>query len=99
MTQRQLDRAVAAATGESVATIHRLGFVAGANRPAVLEPEDLHLVVQCPFCRRPVPYPGPDRDGPAALAECDGCDVDFDFDPGEVYAAGPVETVGSCDAA
>ena len=86
MTQRQLDRAVAAATGESVATIHRLGFVAGADRPADLEPDDLTLAVDCPFCRRPVPYPGLARDGSAALAECDRCDVYFDFDPGEVYA-------------
>lgn len=77
MTQRQLDRAVAAATGESLATIHRLGFVA----PADLEPEDLPLAVDCPFCRRPVTYPGLAGGGAAALAECDRCDVYFDFCP------------------
>jgi hypothetical protein len=47
MTQRQLDRAVSAATGESLATIHRFGF----GTPAVLEPEDICLAVDCPFCR------------------------------------------------
>ena len=83
MTQHQLDRAVAAATGESLATIHRLGF----NAPTALEPEDLLLAVDCPFCRRAVSYPGSIGDGSAALAECDRCDIYFDFVPGEVYAA------------
>ena len=81
MTQHQLDRAVAAATGESLATIHRLGF----NAPTALEPEDLLLAVDCPSCRLAVSYPGSTGDGSAALAECDHCDVYFDFVPGEVY--------------
>ena len=83
MTQHQLDRAVAAATGESLATIHRLGF----NAPTELEPEEFQLAVDCPFCRRAVSYPGSIGDGSAALAECDRCDIYFDFVPGEVYAA------------
>ena len=99
MTQRQLDLAVAGATGESLATIRRLGFVARADAPSDLEPEDLHLAVDCPFCRSPVPYPGLARGGSAALAECDACDVFFDFDPDEVYASGPVESRPACDAA
>jgi hypothetical protein len=95
VTQSQLDRAVAAATGESVATIHRLGFVVQRGAPSRPEPEDLVLAVDCPFCRRPVPYPGLAGDGSAALAECDRCDVYFDFDPIEVYAAGPLEPVAA----
>ena len=89
MTQAQLDRSSPAATGESPRTIHRLGFGLQAVRPRDLEPEDLRLVVDCPFCGRPVPYPGTVRDGSPALAECADprCDVYFDFDPSEVYAA------------
>ena len=79
MTQHQLDCAVAAATGESPATIHRFGFVA----PAALEPEDLRLSVDCPFCRSPASDPGSATGG---LAECEGCDVEFDFSPADVYA-------------
>jgi len=83
MTQRQLDRAVAAATGESLATVHRFGFVA----PCPLDPEDLTLAIDCPFCGASAAYPGLAGDGAVALAECDGCDVYFDFQPGDVYAA------------
>jgi hypothetical protein len=84
MTQRQLVRAVAGATGESVRTIRSLGFGVLASRPARAA-EDLDLVLDCPFCGRRVPYPG---DGDA-LAECLRCDVYFDVRPGEVYLAGP----------
>ena len=51
MTQRQLDRAVAAATGESLATIHRLGFLAQAGTPAYQDPTDLRLAVDRRFPR------------------------------------------------
>ena len=84
MTQLQLDRAVAAATGESVRAIHCYRFSIAAND---LEPEDLRLVVACPFCGRPAAYPGRTRDGALALAECDRCDVYFDFDANEVHVA------------
>ena len=99
MTQRQLDRAVAAATGESLATIHRLGFLAQAGTPAYQDPADLRLAVDCPFCGKTVPYPGLAGDGSAVLAECDACDVDFDFDPGEVYATGAPEVGAAAGAA
>jgi hypothetical protein len=88
MTQAQLDRTVARRTGESLRTIRRLGFHAQAGPPGDPEPEDLHLRVDCPFCGGSSPL----RPGPGslpALGECDACDVDFDFDPAEVYAAGP----------
>ncbi|WP_435011923.1 hypothetical protein P12x_006157 (plasmid) [Tundrisphaera lichenicola] len=90
MTQSQLDRSIADRTGDSLRTVHRIGFGLPA---ADLEPEDLHLVVDCPFCGHPTPYPGRAGDGSPALAECPGdrCDVYFDFRPGEVYAAGPVD--------
>lgn len=84
MTQRQLDRAVVRSTGDSLRTVRRLGF--GLTRPAMLEPEDLALAVDCPFCGRPCPLPtGPGGSSPRA--ECDPCDVDFDLRPGDVYVA------------
>ena len=79
--------------------IHRLGFVAQAGSPAYRDPADLRLAVDCPFCRRPATYPGLAGDGSAALAECDACDVDFDFAPGEVYATGAPEVGVAVDAA
>lgn len=91
MTQSQLECAVAGATGESVTTVHRHGFSLLASRPADLEPEDLRLVLDCPFCGVPVAYPGTTRDGSLALAECDSCDVYFDFAVKEVYAVGAAD--------
>jgi hypothetical protein len=87
MTQAQLDSAVADATGESIPTIRHLGFSVLAGDGGDLEPEDLRLVVDCPFCRRPVAYPGRTRDGSLPLGECEPCDVYFDFGLEEVYAA------------
>ena len=89
MTHTQLLHDVAARTRETVRTIRRLGF---QRRPLTeLEPEahDLKLVVACPRCRRPVAYPGLSGDGSPAMAECarPRCDLYFDFDPAEVYAA------------
>ena len=88
MTQSQLDRSVADRTGESPRTIRRLGFGLQALAPRPPAPEDLRLVVDCPFCGRAVPYPGRSRDGSPALAECLGptCDVYFDFHESDVYA-------------
>ncbi len=89
MTQSQLDRTVARRTGESLATIRHLGFHAQAGPPEDLEPEDLHLAVECPFCGGSSPLPSGPGELPAP-AECGRCDVDFDYAPAEVYAAGPV---------
>jgi hypothetical protein len=90
MTQAQLDRSIAGVTGESPRTIRRLGFGLQPSSPRDLEPEDLRLFVDCPFCGRPVPYPGRVGDDSPALAECTDprCDVYFDFDVSDVYAAG-----------
>jgi hypothetical protein len=90
VTQAQLERSVARRTGESPRTIHRLGFGLQAAEPCDPGPEGLRLVVDCPFCGRPVPYPGTARDGSPALAECldPRCDVYFDFPIADVYAAG-----------
>ncbi len=88
VTQSQLESTVARRTGESLATIRHLGFHAQAGPPADLEPEDLHLAVDCPFCGGGTPLSS-GSDGLPVLAECDRCDVFFDYAPAEVYAAGP----------
>ena len=92
MTQLQLDRTVARRTGESLTTVRRLGFHLRVVEPADLPAGELRLVVDCPSCRQPVPYPGYTRDGSPVLAECADarCDLLFDFDPALVYAAEPV---------
>jgi len=88
MTRSQLDRTVARRTGEPLAVIRRLGFQARSGRPDDLESEDLHLAVDCPFCGGGVTLP-PSPAGPPALADCGGCDVEFEFAAADVYAAGP----------
>ncbi len=85
MTQMQLDRQIARITGDPLSTVDTLGFSVIAEGPDDLEPEDVELVLDCPFCRRPVSYPGLAGDGSEALAECDRCDVYFAFDLAEVY--------------
>ena len=92
MTQRHLDHAVAAATGESLRTVRLFGFTIPAALPDGQDPENLRLAVDCPFCRQAVPYPGPAGDGSDALAECLTCDVYFDCGPDDVYASGSVPT-------
>ena len=85
MNRRQLDRAVARATGESLRTIRERGFGVFEIRPAAAGPERLTLVADCPHCRRPVPYPGRAADGSPALAECTDCDLYFEPRPETVY--------------
>jgi hypothetical protein len=87
MTQAQLEDAIAQATGESVRTVHRLGFSIAGDPAAQLEPENLTLCIDCPFCGHACTYPGLAGDGMAAMAECLSCDVYFEFASDEVYAA------------
>jgi hypothetical protein len=91
MTQTQLLYSVASATGESLRTVRALGFGLAARDMSHLDPEDLRLVVDCPFCRTPAPYPGRGGDGAPPMAECLRCDVDFPFDDDEIYAAGTID--------
>jgi hypothetical protein len=93
MTQAQLDCAIADATGETLRTVHDLGFSLLIVDPLEREPEDLCLVLDCPFCRRPVPYPGRVKGGALAQAECLDCDVYFEPREHEVYAADPAVLV------
>jgi hypothetical protein len=73
--------------GELLGTLRALAF--GILRPGDEddEPADIELVLDCPFCRHPVPFPGRGGEGCDLLAECDRCDVYFGSEPDEVYTA------------
>jgi hypothetical protein len=94
MKRRSLERAVAAALGESLAAIRRLGFGRPHEDVSTGEPDDasIRLVLDCPFCGHAVAHPGAARCGSAAMAECDRCDVYFGFDETEVYVAPAIPT-------
>ena len=94
MTQHQLHRAVARSTGESLRTVRRLGFAPEPTRVPEPDPEDLALVMNCPFCRRRIVLVAPgstSRELPV-VGECDPCDVYFDYRLDEIYAATPDPT-------
>jgi hypothetical protein len=91
MTRTRPISRVASATGESPRTVRARGFGLVAEGPHDLDPENLRLVLDCPFCRAPVPYPGRAGDGALPMDECLGCDVYFPFGADEVYAAGPID--------
>jgi hypothetical protein len=84
MTRMLIERAVASALGEDLATVRRLGFGAAMfDDPG--DAGDVRLVLDCPFCGRPVGYPGRGRDGSPAMGECAACDIFFEVDDDEVY--------------
>jgi hypothetical protein len=97
MTHTQLISSVASITGESLSTVRALGFELLTEVDNQLEPEDLRLVVDCPFCRKPVPYPNDALKNSLRLAECSNCDVEFPFAEDEVYAAGTIEVSSSTE--
>jgi hypothetical protein len=83
MTRAQMICAVARHTGESIATVLYRGFSLLTEGSRDLEPEEIVLRLDCPFCRRSIAYPGTQ----SLVAECDDCDLDFDFAVEEVYTA------------
>jgi hypothetical protein len=95
MTQLQLDRSIAALTGEPVRLVRQLGFSVLSGEAEALEPEELRLVLNCPFCGHPAPYPDQAGDGSTLLAECDRCDVYFDYEVDEVYPLAMDSCAGS----
>ena len=84
MTSRQRDQAV---TGKSVAVVRGLGFRTESSPPNDPESEEVRLVLDCPFCRQAVPYPGLAGGGLTPLAECLLCDVYFNFALDQVHAS------------
>jgi hypothetical protein len=97
MTQTQLISCVASVTGETLRTIRARGFGLVVPEADNHDPEDLRLVLDCPFCRMAVPYPGVARDGSLPMAECLRCDIYFPFALDEVYAAGPIDGGSTID--
>jgi hypothetical protein len=86
MTRFQLEAQIARITGEPLNRVRRQGFCLMAEDHDPANAEEVRLVLDCPFCRQRVPYPGRTTDGSEAMAECDRCDVYFGFDTCEVYA-------------
>ena len=86
MTRFQLEAQIARITGEPLNRVRRQGFRLMAENHDPADAEEVRLVLDCPFCRQPVLYPGPATDSSEAMAECDRCDVYFGFDTFEVYA-------------
>jgi hypothetical protein len=84
MTQRQLVSSVAFATGESLRTVRARGFGLVTKDSDDVDPEDLRLVLDCPFCRKPVPYSGEVSSDVTPLAGCPDCDIEFPFELGEI---------------
>jgi hypothetical protein len=93
MTRTQLNNQIARITGEPIGSITALGFSLLRPSGESMEPEDIRLVLECPFCGRPVPYPGSAVADSEPMAECERCDVYFGFHPDEVY------TISGDDAA
>jgi hypothetical protein len=87
MTRTQVSHQVAARTGEPLSVIRRLGFQVQHEPREEPAPAEWKLVLACPFCREPVEYPGRSRDGSRLLADCEACDVYFEFDERDVFLA------------
>jgi hypothetical protein len=87
MTRTRLHSSIAARTGEPLSVIRQIGFSLLTNNRDEPKPEDIILVLHCPFCGEQVPDPGRTGDGSNALAECPDCDVYFEFEDGEVFPA------------
>lgn len=82
MTRDQL-RQVTRATGESVQTIRHRGFEIVDPDEEREELETL-LTLQCPFCGRQVVLSADGPEGLPELAECNGCDLIFDYQDDDV---------------
>ena len=54
------------------------------SRASTADQVECDLAVECPFCGNVVDHPGMTRNGSKALAECDHCDIYFDFGPTDV---------------
>jgi hypothetical protein len=87
VTQAQLERAVASATGETIRDVRSRGFGILEHWPETPDLDDLCLVLDCPFCGGVIPYSGLPEDDALALASCPACDIEFEFAPHEVYTA------------
>jgi hypothetical protein len=94
MTTAQLNRQIGKVTGEPLSMVVTFGFSVLCQQDEEDQSGDIKLVLDCPFCGRPVEYPGAASDGSEVLAECDRCDVYFGFHPDEVYPIPVTHNIG-----
>ena len=86
MTASLLHSAVARVTGETLATIQRLGF--RLKRRAVsdhLDSDDPVAVIDCPCCGGTVVVAWNRTDELPEFADCRRCETVFPYSPHEVY--------------
>jgi hypothetical protein len=89
MTQNELNRAVARATGESRGTIREFGFSLASQEPP--PPTVPTLAVDCPGCGAPLEI---DSTEPArGLIECSRCDAFYPYADHEIYVTDSPQTV------
>ena len=81
MTQSQLDSQIARITGEPLSKIHVAGLQPRARTSRGPRARSLKLVLDCPFCGYARCLSGVGRRWRESLAECDRCDLYFDFSP------------------
>jgi hypothetical protein len=82
MTQQE--HQLARLTGEPLTTIPR-GDSWISQQSDDPGPQAVQLVVDCPLCGQPVPYPGQASGGSDTMAECARCDIYFSFDPDDIH--------------
>jgi hypothetical protein len=95
MTQAQLERAVARSTGETLRNIRQHGFRELVESGDDLEPEDLVLQVDCPFCGGQIALPA---DWPTTVG-CDRCEIEFDLETDDIYPERTLAPATACCAA
>ena len=96
MTQGELTRAVAAATGESCRTIRSLGFSLAESDPDEPAAGPAGLYLDCPGCGRAVRLTRCGYDQLPPAAECPGCDAIYPYALEEVYDSGLAPAPALC---
>jgi ribosomal protein S27AE len=88
MTRSLLHTTVARLTGESLATIQRIGFgLDRRGRPADPDADDPLAVLDCPFCGATVILAWDNGDDLPEFADCRRCGTAFSYAAHEVYDA------------
>jgi hypothetical protein len=86
MTSSSLHSTIARITGETLATVQRLGFrlkrSARQDRP---DADDPLAVIDCPCCGGTVVLAWNRRDDLPEFADCRRCETVFPYSPHEVY--------------
>ena len=86
MTRSSLLASVARVTGESLATVQRLGFrLQRRTRRHDLQSDDPLAIVDCPCCGGTVVLAWNRIDELPAFADCRRCDTVFPYSAHEVY--------------